>query len=240
MRVLSRAFFWSKEMHYYQFNIGDYYSHTKHLSPIEDICYRRLLDYYYLHEKPLTSDIAKLARLLMLNEYQVELMTVLDEFFVVATEGFINPRADKEIEQYQSFSEAGKRGAAKRWSKGGDKVAIGGLSGGVSGANANHKPITTNQKPLTNINTKRKLKQVFNYDDYPEFLEFWSSYPIKEGKLDALKSWVASSPPIEKVLQAIQWQTTSKKWQQGYIPMPATYLNQGRWMDEAPTEVSPF
>jgi uncharacterized protein YdaU (DUF1376 family) len=234
-------------MHYYQFNIGDYYSHTKHLSPIEDICYRRALDYYYLHEAPLTSDIAKLARLLMVTEYQIELMTVLDEFFVVATEGFINPRADKEIQQYQSFSDAGKRGAAKRWSKGGDSVVIGGLSGGVSKANAkqetlttNQEPLTINHKPVTNIKTRSKSKQVSNYDDYPEFLEFWSSYPIKEGKLDAFKSWVAASPPIDKVLQAIQWQTTSKKWQQGYIPMPATYLNQGRYMDEAPTLEAPF
>ncbi len=227
-------------MHYYQFNIGDYYSHTKHLSPIEDICYRRALDYYYLHEAPLTSDIAKLARLLMVTEYQIELMTVLDEFFTVATEGFINPRADKEIEQYQSFSDAGKRGAAKRWSKGGDSEAIGGLSGGVSKANAKQEPLTIKHKPVTNIKTKTKSKQVSNYDDYPEFLEFWSIYPIKEGKLDAFKSWVASSPPIDKVLQAIQWQTTSKKWQQGYIPMPATYLNQGRWMDEAPTQEAPF
>lgn len=234
-------------MHYYQFNIGDYYSHTKHLSPIEDICYRRALDYYYLHEAPLTSDIAKLARLLMVNEYQIELMTVLDEFFVVSTEGFINPRADKEIQQYQSFSDAGKRGAAKRWSKAGDSEAIGGLSGGVSKANAKQEPLTTNQeqltinhKPVTNIKTKSKSKQVSNYDDYPDFLEFWSIYPIKEGKLDAFKSWVASSPPIDKVLQAIQWQTTSKKWQQGYIPMPATYLNQGRYMDEAPTIEAPF
>jgi uncharacterized protein YdaU (DUF1376 family) len=148
MRVLSKVFFWRNQMHYYQFNIGDYYSHTKHLSPIEDICYRRLLDYYYLHEKPLTNDIAKLARLLMLNEYHLELMTVLDEFFVIVAEGFINPRADKEIEQYQAFSEAGKRGAAKRWSKDGYSKVIGGLSGGVPKANAKQETITTNHKPL--------------------------------------------------------------------------------------------
>jgi uncharacterized protein YdaU (DUF1376 family) len=135
-------------MHFYQFHIGDYKSHTSHLTPMEDLAYRRLLDFYYLHEKPLTSDIAKLARLLMLNEYQVELMTVLDEFFVVVAEGFINPRADKEIEQYQSFSEAGKRGAAKRWSKGGDSEVIGGLSGGLSKANAKQETITTKHKPL--------------------------------------------------------------------------------------------
>ena len=34
-------------MHFYQFNIGDYASHTRHLNPIEDIAYRRLLDIYY-------------------------------------------------------------------------------------------------------------------------------------------------------------------------------------------------
>jgi hypothetical protein len=98
----------------------------------------------------------------------------------------------------------------------------------------------TDTEQIQNRVKKTKSKQVSNYDDYPEFLEFWSIYPIKEGKLDAFKSWVASSPPIEKVLQAIQWQATSKKWQQGYIPMPATYLNQGRWMDEAPTQEAPF
>jgi len=35
-------------MHYYQFNIGDYASHTRHLSDLEDLAYRRLLDAYYL------------------------------------------------------------------------------------------------------------------------------------------------------------------------------------------------
>jgi hypothetical protein len=87
---------------------------------------------------------------------------------------------------------------------------------------------------------KSKTKLVSNYDDYPEFSEFWSNYPIKEGKLDAFKSWIALSPSIDKVLHAIQWQRTSKKWRDGYIPMPATYLNQGRWQDEAPLQESPF
>jgi uncharacterized protein YdaU (DUF1376 family) len=187
-------------MHYYQFNIGDYYSHTKHLSPIEDICYRRLLDYYYLHEKPLTNDIAKLARLLMLNEYHLELMTVLDEFFVIVAEGFINPRADKEIEQYQSFSEAGKRGAAKRWSKGGDSEVIGGLSGGVSEANANHKPITTNHKPLT---SKHKTNNKLDYElglgwiNYQAFLEKAEvDFPYVDilKEFDKAGAWIKEKP----------------------------------------------
>lgn len=145
-------------MHYYQFNIGDYASHTKHLSPIEDICYRRALDYYYLHEKPLTNDIAKLSRLLMVSEYQSELMTILDEFFVCVAEGYINPRADKEIKQYQEFSDAGKRGAAKRWSKHGDSPPKAPLTGGVSGANAKQETL--------NIKHKTKISDNFQISDY--------------------------------------------------------------------------
>jgi uncharacterized protein YdaU (DUF1376 family) len=137
-------------MHYYQFNIGDYQSHTKHLSPTEDICYRRLLDFYYLHESPIQNDLIKITRLLCLNkEYLSDVESVLSEFFTLTDDGWINHRANKEIEQYQSFSEAGKRGAAKRWSKAGDKEAIGGLSGGVPKANAKQEPRTNNHKPLT-------------------------------------------------------------------------------------------
>ena len=75
--------------------------------------------------------------------------SVLSEFFSLTDDGWINHRANKEIEQYQAFSEAGKRGAAKRWSKDGDSKVIGGLSGGVSKANAKQETITTNHKPVT-------------------------------------------------------------------------------------------
>jgi len=84
-----------------------------------------------------------------------------------------------------------------------------------------------------------KVKKSYNYDDYPEFLEFWSAYPLKDGKMEALKSWVNTKPPIDKVIYAIAWQKESSKWKKGYIPMASTYLNQMRWQDEQPTE-SPF
>ena len=150
MRVLSKVFFWRNQMHYYQFNIGDYQSHTKHLSPTEDICYRRLLDFYYLHESPIQNDLIKITRLLCLNkEYLSDVESVLSEFFILTDDGWINHRANKEIEQYQSFSEAGKRGAAKRWSKASDSEVIGGLTGGVPKANAKQETININHKPIT-------------------------------------------------------------------------------------------
>jgi uncharacterized protein YdaU (DUF1376 family) len=139
-------------MHYYQFNIGDYSSHTKHLSPTEDICYRRLLDYYYLHEQPIPNDLAKVTRLLCLNkEYIPDVEQVLNEFFMLSNDGWINERADKEIKQYQSFKTAGAAGAAKRWAKPDNSDGIGGLSGGIAKANAKQETLTIKHKPVKYI-----------------------------------------------------------------------------------------
>jgi uncharacterized protein YdaU (DUF1376 family) len=188
-------------MHYYQFNIGDYQSHTKHLSPTEDICYRRLLDFYYLHESPIQNDLIKITRLLCLNkEYLSDVESVLSEFFILTDDGWINHRANKEIEQYQSFSEAGKRGAAKRWSRAGDSEVIGGLSGGVSEANANHKPITTNHKPLTSKHkTNNKLDYEIGYGwiNYEAFLEKAEvDFPYVDilKEFDKAGAWIKQKP----------------------------------------------
>ncbi|SDH26006.1 YdaU family protein [Nitrosomonas sp. Nm132] len=92
-------------MHYYQFNISDYMSHTRHLTPIEDICYRRLLDWQYLHEKPVPADLKAICRLLMLRDYQEDVEQVLNEFFILTEEGWINQRAFEEIEEFLLYED---------------------------------------------------------------------------------------------------------------------------------------
>ncbi len=131
-------------MHYYQFHIGDYASHTRHLSLMEDLAYRRLLDYYYLHEKAISQ--RDIARQIGMREHEQDVLTVLNEFFVSAEEGFISPRADKEIQQYKEFIEAGKRGAAKRWAKAGDSPPNSPPNAGLIPTN-NHNPLTITHKP---------------------------------------------------------------------------------------------
>jgi uncharacterized protein YdaU (DUF1376 family) len=131
-------------MHYYQFHIGDYKSHTHHLSQMEDLAFRRLLDHYYLHEQPIKQ--RDIARQIGMREHEQDVLTVLNEFFVSTENGFINPRADDEIAKYRKFIEDGKRGAAKRWLKGG----VGeGNSPPIATpiATINQEPITTNHKP---------------------------------------------------------------------------------------------
>jgi uncharacterized protein YdaU (DUF1376 family) len=127
-------------MHFYQFHIGDYKSHTHHLTLLEDLAFRRLLDYYYLHETAIKQ--REIARKIGMVEHEQEVLTVLEEFFLSTDEGYINPRADVEILKYRKLSEDGKKGAAKRWLKGSDSPPI-----APPIATKNQEPITNNQEP---------------------------------------------------------------------------------------------
>lgn len=98
-------------MHYYQFNIGDYLKHTAHLTPMEDLAYRRLLDIYYDTESPIPNNIPRVSRLLRIEEEIVK--TILDEFFVLTENGYKNHRADLEIASYHGFLEKQKLNGIK-------------------------------------------------------------------------------------------------------------------------------
>lgn len=69
------------------------------------------------------------------------------------------------------------------------------------------------------------------------FEDFWSAYPRKVGKGAARKVWDKIRPTqelIQTILDAIQLQRQSQQWQKDggqFIPHPATWLNQERWMD---------
>lgn len=105
-------------MHFYQFNIGDYLSHTRHLSPMQDLAYRRLLDLYYLHERPISGTLKEIARRVLLAGHEDDIEAVLIEFFPKDADGsYCNARADAEILGYKAMREGGKRGAMKRWPK---------------------------------------------------------------------------------------------------------------------------
>ena len=155
-------------MHYYQFHIGDYKSHTHHLTPMEDLAFRRLLDHYYLHEVPIKK--TNIARQIGLKDFEQEVLSILDEFFVSTSEGFINPRADIEINKYKEFSIAGKKGAEIRWSKAGNREANSPPNATPIATN-NHKPLTTNHKP------NKEIQAPFGVSD-----DVWESF-VKQRKL---------------------------------------------------------
>lgn len=74
------------------------------------------------------------------------------------------------------------------------------------------------------------------------FDSFWSAYPSKVGKGAARKAWGKLKPDaamLASMLAALAWQKASDRWTRDagrYIPNPSTWLNQGRWDDEAPAD----
>jgi len=71
------------------------------------------------------------------------------------------------------------------------------------------------------------------------FASFWSAYPKKKAKDDAKKAFDERKPDkamLDLMLSAIAMQSKSEDWQKDggkFIPYPATWLNDGRWQDEA-------
>lgn len=139
-------------MYYYQHHIGDYRKDTTHLSILEHGAYRQLLDLYYITEKPLPLDDAKLMRLVCArnaDEMQA-VKSVLDDFFEKTNDGYIQSRCDKEINSYHGKSLKAKASADARWNKNKDLQDANALRTNCEG-NANHKPLTINHKPIKYI-----------------------------------------------------------------------------------------
>lgn len=150
-------------MHYYQFNIGDYKSHTDYLSPIEDLAYRRMLDLCYLHEKPLPKTANEVARKIGLRDHVIEVELVLNDFFENTEDGYVNFRVNEEIEAYKAKADSarnnGKKGGRPRKEtqvKPKKTQPVNLANPEETGSQANHKPLTINQEPLTNNQLKDK------------------------------------------------------------------------------------
>lgn len=134
-------------MHFYKFHIGDYKSHTSHLDPLEDIAYRRMMDWQYLHERELPLDIQSICKAIGMRSHSECIEYVLQEFYEETDTGYINKRVTREITEFHNKSQKARESAKARWSKDADNAnALRTHSEG----NANHKPLTINHEPVIN------------------------------------------------------------------------------------------
>lgn len=86
---------------------------------------------------------------------------------------------------------------------------------------------TIQDNNTSNNNTTRACARGFD--------RFWAAYPRKVGKGAAERSFERIRPDaalLDGMLRAIETQRQSDTWLRGYIPNPATWLNQRRWEDE--------
>lgn len=178
-------------MHYYQFNIGDYASHTSRLSPMEDLAYRRLLDLYYLNEQPLDGCVTNVAREIGLVEHVSSVEYVLGKFFTFSENVFKQKRIDSEIKKFKSNaknkSKAGKASAKARREK-----ALKTETGVEQVLNTeptneqltiNHKPITNNHKTTNKDNGDKSPKKRFISPSNQEVVDYFEQRAIAKNIL---------------------------------------------------------
>jgi len=131
-------------MNYYQFHIGDYAAHTRNLSILEDIAYRRLLDAYYLAERPLSGCSTDVARHIGMSDHLLSVEWILSVFFEVCDDGWLNKRADAEIAKFKE-----KRAKASIAGRASAESKINGRSTDVQ--RTFNQPRTKNQEPIKDL-----------------------------------------------------------------------------------------
>ena len=126
---------------------------------------------------------------------------------------------------------------------------------GRKGGQAKAKQLLANAKQILPIGKQRReeksrvdkirIDKSINTKTTPisprGFEEFWEAYPKKVGKGEAVKKWAKLKPPLEKVLSTLEWQKASDQWSKDngqFIPNPTTWINQCRWEDEKPNDMS--
>ena len=198
-------------MHFYSFNIGDYISHTKHLSNMEDLAYRRLLDLYYLHERTLNEDVATVARKINMRDNVPEVKVVLEEFFILKVgKGWTNPRADEEIEKYQSKVQSAIRA--------GKASALARSNARSTTVQPNKKQETLNNKQETYNNKTLKRPRNVSKKTWDDFLTHRKNKkaPLTETALIGIKNEVKKTTiSLEDALvmcQARGWQSFKSDW----------------------------
>lgn len=139
-------------MHFYQFHVGDYMSHTRHLTPMEDLAYRRMLDHAYTCEGGLPGDAAAVARLIGLRGHEAEVASVLSDFWTLHDGVWRNKRVDAEVARFRARSEKAAASAAVRWAAPmrthSDRSANAVRSDCEGNATSNHEPRTINHEPI--------------------------------------------------------------------------------------------
>jgi uncharacterized protein YdaU (DUF1376 family) len=193
-------------MHYFQFNIGDYASHARHLSLLEDLAYRRLLDFYYLKDGVLTGTGYEVARQIGMRDHVAEVEQVLCDFFISDNQGgWSHTRCDAEIAHFRDkslkASNAGKASVKRTISGRSTDVeqTINGRSTDVQPTN-NQQPITNNQElNIPPLPPKGKIIKPDNVSD-----QVWNDFmAVRKAK---------KSPMTETALRSLINQASIAGW----------------------------
>ena len=172
---------------------------------------------------------------------------VFSKFILDDAGMYYNERLEIEMVKRSKYCENQRDNVRKRW----DKI--------------NTKEIPLQYKGNTNV-LPLENEDVLKKEEYEEkeqktkqltlhtngfitptlFDTFWKMYPRKTDKGKALSKWnqlcakKENRPTWHEIKNAIRQQQKSDRWQNPtFIPMPTTWLNQSRWLDD-PEQMTSF
>ena len=219
----------------FQFYAGDFLSDLRVtiMSMEERGVYITLLAYSWL-EDGLPDDETVLAQLCNNPKNWDRIWERVKECFTIKEGNVINNRRlvrerAKLMNYKKSMSDAGKKGAKTRW--GGNNQAI-----------AKLKPSHSSSSEVEDEDTDED-KELWN-----GFWKFWELYPKKQAKQTTIKAYMKLFKDNKKItheelINAVKKQSKSKQWLKDggeFIPLPSTWLNQERWLDEVTEYTKPM
>jgi uncharacterized protein YdaU (DUF1376 family) len=187
-------------MNYYPFHIGDYISHTSHLTDAEDLAYRRMIDLYYQSEQPF-ADVEYVARRVKSTPEIISVL--LSDFFVKTEDGWRNKRADEEIEKYHAKAESARNANKAKLEK---KSAL--KSELKSEPN---QDATNNQEPITNNHIKDITPVGVSESIFKDYLEVRKAKKAKWTQT-ALKGLQREADKAKMSLQDVMQLCCERSW----------------------------
>lgn len=196
-------------MNFYPFHIGDYAAHTRHLSFMEDLAYRRLIDQYYLDECPLKGEPSLIARRIGMSDYSSDVQYILETFFEKEEDLWVSKRCDGEIAKYRLKADSARNANRIKSEK------ITALKSELK-SEPNHI-VTKNQEPKTNIKTLPTPEGV-SIDLWSDFLAYRKRLkaPVTDRVLTRLvKESKDANMTLEQVLETMifkGWRSFEASW----------------------------
>ena len=242
--------------HWFPLHIADYLADTQHLTLEESGAYLHLLMAYYRRGGPLPDDVKQLRAICKASpKVWSKLVPAVRPLFDVSGTGFWrHKRCDEEIEKARQVAvrqrERTRAATQNRW-KTREKIAS--VTDTVTDTVTETQTQTQlldldftspslfdRDLPLTNTcpkpkKTGRLARATGGEPEGSPFVCFWKEYPRKIGKRAAEKAYVAALKRADAtaIMTGLAlFVKHAANLEPQFIPHPATWLNQDRWLDE--------
>ena len=191
--------------------------------------YALLMDYYYSTEKPIPSIDNQMMRICSaFDEHEIcAVMYVLNEFFVLTDEGYVNNRVEEELEKRRDISEKRRNATLAREAKR-KKQEKKGSSIDASFDIPNDDTSTSTSTFKKDISNDISKKAAFE--------KFWEQYP-RQRRGDKQKAFTAYKKALtkdthENIYAGLLSYAASDEVERGYAKGCVPWLNDSRWLND--------